>query len=255
MARKHKILYWDIETAMAIASIWRPDDQYVPMDRMVAEGFLLNWGAKWEGESKVYSGLLTPEEAIARDDSRIVADMADLIREADGLVAHNGDRFDFPILNGRIAKYGMEPLGPVRTIDTLTLSRKSLGLPYHKLDYLADYFGIGRKIKTDQDLWNRCVAGDQQALNAMKRYNRRDVILLEEVFEKLKPYVRNLPRLYDAERENERACPFCGSDALMVRGYYRTQASTMVKYQCTICERYSRAKSTERLKKLGVHPL
>lgn len=255
MARAHKILYWDIETAPAIAYIWRPDDQYVPMDRLIEPSFILNWGAKWEGERKVYSGLVTPEEAIARDDSRIVSDIAHMLREADASVAHNGDKFDFPILNGRILKHQLEPLGPLRTIDTLTLSRKAFQLPYHKLDFLGEYLGLGRKLKTNQDLWNRCVAGDKLALARMKRYNRQDVVLLEKVFEAMKPYVRNLPRLFDAERENERACPFCGLDTLQVRGYYRTQASTMVKYQCTVCERYSRAKSTERLKKLGVHPL
>lgn len=255
MSYRHRILYWDIETAPAIAYIWRPDDQYVPMDRMVAPPFLLNWGAKWAGSSKLISGLVTPEEALERDDSRIVAEIADLLREADASVAHNGDKFDMPILNGRILYHRLEPLGPARTIDTLTLSRKAFGLPYHKLDFLGEYLGLGRKIRTDQDLWNRCVAGDYQALTRMKRYNRQDVVLLEKVFEAMKPYVRNLPRMFDASYDGERACPFCGHDTMVVRGYYRTQASTMVKYQCTVCERYTRAKATERNKRLGVHPL
>jgi hypothetical protein len=255
MPLPHRVLFFDLETSPAIANVWRAKTEYVPMDMMLAEPFIINWGAKWGHQTRVISGLVTPEEARARDDSRIVADLADIIRQADAVVAHNGSRFDLPVFNGRLIKYGLEPLGPVRMIDTLTLSRNAFGLVYHKLDYLGEYLGLGRKIKTDIDLWKGCVAGDQAALNQMKRYNRQDVLLLEKVFEAMKPYVKYLPRLFDAAREEERVCPFCGSEDLMARGFYRTQASTFAKLQCNKCARYSRYRTVARLKKIGVHPL
>lgn len=255
MPLPHRVLYFDIETSTAISNTWRAKTEYVPMDMMIAEPFIINWGAKWAGQTRVFSGLVTPDEARNRDDSRIVADLADIIRKADAVVAHNGNQFDLPVLNGRVIKYGLEPLGPVKTIDTLILSKNSFGLTYHKLDYLGEYLGLGRKIKTDIDLWKGCVAGDQASLNQMKRYNRQDVLLLEKVFEAMKPYVRNLPRLFDGAREGERVCPFCGSEDLVARGYYRTQASTFGKLQCNKCARYSRYRTVERLKKIGAHPL
>lgn len=254
MPLPHRVLFFDIESAPATAYIWRPDDSYVPMERLLESTFLINWGAKWAG-GKLQSGLVTPEEAQARDDKRIVSDLADLIRTADAVVAHNCDGFDLPMLNNRLLYWQLEPLGFIRTIDTLKLARKNFRLEYNKLDYLAEYLGLGRKIKTDMDLWRRCVAGDPAALEGMRRYNRQDVLLLEKVFEAMKPYVRNLPRLVDGAREGERVCPFCGSEDLMARGYYRTQASTFGKLQCNKCARYSRYRTVERLKKVGVHPL
>lgn len=251
----HRILFYDIETAPAIAYVWRADTDYVSMDMMIETPFLINWGAKWAGESKVHSAVVTPEEALARDDRRIVDELASLIRTADVTVAHNGDRFDMPVLNGRILKHNLEPLGPARTIDTLTLARKAFALPYNKLDFLGEYLGLGRKIKTDIDLWKGCVAGDLKCLKEMQKYNKQDVVLLERVFDALKPYVRNLPRLYDADRENMTACPSCGGEEFIIRGYYRTQAGTFAKMQCKNCLRYSRQRTSEKLKKLGPYPL
>ena len=224
------------------------------MERLLQSTFLLNWGAKWT-EGKVISGLVTPEEAKNRDDRRIITDLANLIRKADVCVAHNGDGFDLPMLNNRLLYWQLEPLGNVRTIDTLKLARKNFRLEYNKLDYLAEYLGLGRKIKTDMELWKGCLDGDPKSLQAMKKYNRQDVLLLEKVFHTMKPYVRQLPRLFDAERENERACPTCGSEDFWARGYYRTQSGTFGNLQCQKCGRYSRYRTVERLKKLGVHPL
>lgn len=225
------------------------------MDRLVASTFLINWGAKWANDKRMLHGLVTPQEAVDRDDRRIVETLAALIRQADAVVAHNIDGFDLPMLNNRLLKYQMEPLGPVRTIDTLKLARKNFRLEYNKLDYLGEYLGLGRKLKTDMDLWLGCIEGDQRSLDRMRQYNAQDVRLLEKIFTAMLPYVRNMPRMFDAEREGERICPVCGSADLMVRGYYRTQASTFGKLQCKKCGRYSRYRTVERLKKIGVHPL
>lgn len=252
-----RVLFFDIETAPAQAYIWRADVQYVNMDMLISDVYLLGWAAKWMGGKRLMTGYITPTEVVAQDDERIVGELADLIRAADTVVAHNGDGFDIPVLNNRVLFHQQEPLGPVRSIDTLKLARKNFNLTYNKLDHLADYLKVGRKIKTDMDLWKGCLAGDPAALRKMKRYNKQDVLLLEGVFEKMKPYVRNLPRLFDAERESERACPFCGKESLIYRGYYRTQASTFSQMQCTnpVCRRYTRARIVNRNKKIGVHPL
>lgn len=259
-----KILLLDIETSPLTAHIWRPTDQYVPMDRLQQDSFMINWGAKWVGEEKVTSGLVTSKEALMRDDSRIVPPLADLIRKADYAVGHNINGFDLPKINARVAGLDLEPLGPVRTIDTLQLAKKNLQIAYNKLDYLGEYFGLGRKIKTDMELWLRCLRGETQALREMRAYNVQDVHLLEAVMEKLKPHCRNFPRLFDADHQDERLCLFCGGtfETMQRRGYYRTQASTMVKFQCVnvlpngkICGKYSRARSTERGKRPSVYPL
>lgn len=254
MTRKLKVLLYDLETAPLIAYIWRPNDQYVPMDRLIADSFLLTWSAKWLGEKGVMSGVLTGAEARKQNDARIVKQLAKLIREADILIAHNGDRFDVPMFNNRLIQLGLAPIGPKRTIDTLKLAKATFRLAYNKLDYLGEFLGLGRKIKTDFDLWQSCYMGDDKALAKMARYNRQDVILLERVFERMRPYVKNLPRMIDAEEINESGCPTCGSMRLQRRGTYETNASTFFRWHCQECGRYSRTRKSA-VKRLALVPL
>lgn len=250
-----RTLFWDIETAPMLAYIWQAKTEYVQMDAITHEVFMLSWAAKWEGGQKVYSDVLSPGEAVAQDDNRIVASLADMVREADMVVAHNGDRFDIPVLNNRLLLLGGEPLGPVKTIDTWRLARKSFRLASNKLDYLAQQLGVGEKLHTDFSLWKRCYVGDEQALAKMHRYNRRDVRILEGVYERLQPYVKGLPRLVDGEYQDQHACPSCGSVALQRRGFHRTNASTFQRWKCNDCGRWSRSRTAEREMKLARVPL
>lgn len=248
MTNKLKILFFDLETAPLLAYIWRPSDDYVTSERLVRDSWIICWSAKWAHEKKVHVGVVTPAEAISQDDARIVRDLADMIREADIIVAHNGDRFDIPMFNSRLLLLGEEPLGPVQTIDTLKIARANFRLAYNKLDYLAQILGIGQKLKTGFDLWQKCYHGDQKALNDMSKYNIKDVILLEEVFNRLKPYAKSLKRLMEPDVPDQFACPMCGSQNLTKRGYARTQSCTYTKYQCGNCKRYSRSRSAEQPK-------
>lgn len=248
------ILFFDLETAPLLAHVWHPHADWVPHGQMVHDSFLLCWAAKFQGGA-IQSDVLTGKEARKQDDKRLVAQIGSLVREADIVVAHNINRFDIPQLNGRLMLHGLEPLGPVRTIDTLTLAKKSFRLAYNKLDYLGKVLGVGEKIKTDFDLWLDAYHGDEDALADMLEYNIYDVVLLEKIFNKMKPYVFGLPRLVDAVSKDERVCPFCGSSELMRRGFYRTNGTNKVKLQCQDCRRYSRVRETDMDTRLAVHPL
>lgn len=247
--RKHRVLLFDIETAPLLAFIWHPADDYVPHDRLRQESFMLSWSAKWYDEETVLSDYLSPREVKKQDDSRLVHNLALLIRKADVVVAHNGAGFDIPMLNNRLLLLGLEPLPPVRVIDTMLLARKAFRLPYNKLDFLADKLLGEKKIKTDFDLWKRIYldphgkseyAEGLTPMQYMAKYNKRDVVLLEGVFRALLPYVHNLPRLVDPEYNGEAVCPYCGSASRTKRGFHHTNASRYQRYQCNDCRRYHR---------------
>lgn len=248
-----RILFYDIETAPGQAFVWSAKTRYVPHTMMIHPPFMLCWAAKWAGNRTIISSYSTPKEVLDKDDKRIVEELADLLREADIIVAHNGDRFDLPMLNNRILVHDLEPLGPIQTIDTLKLARRDMRLMYNKLDHIAQELQLGNKISTSFDLWRDVYYGDEKAMAKMLRYNKKDVTLLEQVFNKMKPHVKRLTRLIEGAGE---FCPHCGAGAslLIRRGFYRTQASTFVKYQCANCKRYHRARKSEP-RKSTVHPL
>lgn len=255
MSKPLKVLHYDMETTPMDVWAWRPGQDWIPHEATKRDYWFLSWAAKWAGKGFVYSDVVSPEEARNWDDARITASIHALVGEADVLVAHNGDSFDWPKLNGRFLLHGLDPIQPPRTIDTLKLARKNFGFAYNKLDYLAHIMGLGNKIKTEFEWWTSAMEGDAATLAKMVKYNRHDVVLLEKVFDKMKPYVRNLPRLVDAERELEHACPSCGSGDLQKRGFHRTNASTFQTWKCNRCARYSRTNSSNRNQKLKLHPL
>ena len=219
-----------------VSYAWRPKVQWLNHQMNVSDVFMLSWAAKWDGATFVKSAYLTPTEVKNQDDKFIVADLANLIREADIIVAHNGDRFDLPKINGRVALLGLEPLGPVDTIDTLKLSRQSFGFGYHNLDFLAKEFLGESKIETNWSWWEDILNGDPKAMKKMVRYNKKDVVLLERVFHAMMPYVKNLRRLY--EGSGDLSCPYCGSTDRQNRGKKRNKTTTYQQHQCNGCLRY-----------------
>jgi hypothetical protein len=236
-----RVLYLDIETTPMIFYSWTAFPQYLTHDFLIQESHLLTWAAQWHGEKKVRSERLLPAEATRQDDKRIVGLIADLVREADVVVAHNADRFDMTRINSRLLKHRLKPMPPVQTIDTLKMSKKHLGQPYNKLDWLGKTLLDDQKLKTDLDLWKRCMAGDLQALRRMERYNRKDVKLLVEVWETIGPYVPGIPRLHTGP-----GCPNCGAQSWIRRGYRHTKASSWVRLECSVCGRYSRERLTDK---------
>jgi len=249
---KHlKVLFYDLETAPSLAYVWGPREDWIPHDRMATASFTICWSASWLGSNKVLSGCVTPEEALDRDDERIVAELLPLIQEADVLVGHNINGFDLPMFNNRLMMLGLEPLGPKRTIDTCQLAKRNFRLHYNKLDYLAAELFGDHKIKTDFKLWLDCIFGSPTALGKMLRYNKKDVVLLKRVYDHMLPYVKGTPKLVVPEHNGEDACPHCGSNNLYRRGYHHTNVSSFPKFKCEDCGKYHRSRHAEKARFAG----
>lgn len=263
MGRQLKVLVYDIETAPLVMHGWRPDQRFIPQQMMIHDTFLLTWSATWWGKAEpVFSERVTKEEVLGRDDKRIVAALGDSIREADVIVAHNGDKFDFPIVNGRLLLNSLPVIGYKTKIDTLKLSRKNFGFSHHNLDYLGRIFGEGEKIPTTWELWAACVKGEVSALKEMESYNQNDVELLDRVFYRMLPYCDRVARLYEAVQQEEDICLYCGSQKKEKRGRYRTQAGVFLKYRClgklpdgSKCGKYRRSRASIRHNKSLDYPL
>ena len=203
------------------------------------------------------SDAVTPDEAVAEDDSRIVESLAELIRQADLLVAHNGDRFDLPVLNTRLVDLRFEPLPPVRTVDTLKIAKRDFKFTYNRLDYLAEFLGVDNKHHMNFDDWLAAIKGDQQAIWKMQRYCKHDIVVLEEVWSILQPYAKRLPRMFEASHEMQRACPHCGAGfhRMVPAGFHRTQASNFARFKCDECGRMSRSRSATLHNKFALSPI
>lgn len=161
---------------------------------VIENSFMLSFSYKWLGEKATHTYALPDFHRFRKDkhdDSQLVAKLHELLSQADIVVHHNGDRFDVPTANTRLLFHGFSPPAPFKTIDTCKQARRLLKLPSNKLDDIGEYFGLGRKLAhTGKHLWLACMNGDRKAYKLMKKYNAQDVVLLENVYLKMLPYIK-----------------------------------------------------------------
>lgn len=239
-----RILLFDIEISPINALVWGIWEQNINIEAILQDWHLLSWSAKWLFEDKVYSDVLTPAEAQKHDDKRIVESIWKLLDQADITVAHNGDRFDHKRLNTRFLVHGLPPLSHYKSIDTLVVAKNVFAFSSNKLDYINDYLGIPKKTETNFELWKNAYFGDAEALATLKKYNIRDSEILEELFLRLRPFIKNFPNLNLYTNENTQVCRKCSSPDLTWSGYYYTNVSRYKGWRCNNCgaigrDRYS----------------
>lgn len=240
-----KVLVFDIETSPLKAYVWQHSvyGGNVSENQVLSEWFSLTWSAKWLFDDRIMSAKLTGKEAKDEDDGRIVTELWTLLDDADIVISHNGDRFDVPNMNTRFIVNNLPPTSPYQSIDTVRIARRQFGFTHNNLNALARVFGFDAKLETNFDLWKRAVDGDEQALAEMEKYNRHDVELLEEVYMKLRPWIKSHPNLGLYVESDGPVCPNCGSDKIKwTDKFYYTQTGKYATYRCE-CGAFGRARN------------
>ena len=242
---KHpKILLVDIETSPVWVRVWGLWKQRVPFQNVIKEWFMISWSAKWLYDSEIIGECVTSDEAIARDDKRIVKSLWEVMNECDIIVAHNLLRFDLRKIISRFIQHNLLRPKPYRTIDTLVQARKSFAFSSNSLDYLNSMFSLRLKEDTDYDLWILCEEGDQESLDYMFFYNKSDEKALEELFLKLRPYFVGVPNLGVYVEDTDPMCPLCLSKDIIEDGNYTTGVSVFKSYRCLSCGGLSRGRES-----------
>ena len=247
MHKQPKILLFDIETAPNVVYTWGLFNQFVAINQIVSPAFMICWSGKWLFDDKIIGDCVTPAEAMVGNDERISKSLWKILDEADIIVAHNGTSFDLPWANSRFIYYGMTPPSPYRTIDTYRVCKQQFKFVSNKLAWVADYLNNEEKLKTDFDLWSDCMKGSKEALDKMVEYNKRDTSLLEDVYLKLRPWIKSHPNLglyYESDTE---ICGHCGStDVVATTKVYTTNVSSFQTYRCNSCGAVNRVKKSSK---------
>lgn len=248
-----RILLLDIESAPTKAHVWGRWKQNVGLNQVLSEGYMLTYSAKWLGDTLIMCNRIKEPE----DDREIVAELAELIDQADMIVAHNLVKFDWPTIKTRMVFHGMLPPKPVRIVDTLQIAKKAFRFPSNSLDSIASYLGLERKLhNSGMDLWNRCVLVDDGAMEEMLEYNRQDVVVLEQVYNKLAPWYNQHPSVAVLYDDGKKHCPLCGgTDLRKLDKSYFTNTSEFDSYRCEDCGKVSRSKQNLRSKESNVATL
>lgn len=232
---KPNVLFWDIETTNLRADM----------------GTILCVAWKWLGEKTVNSVMLPDYPSWDKDptnDKALVKDFSKVLLEADLIVAHYGDRFDFKFVQSKLLKHGLPPIPRIKSVDTWKIARNNLLLQSNRMDNIAAFFEVNRKTRLPKAVWQKCNMGHVPSIKKLMDYCKQDVRVLEDVYLKIRSVDATHPNLnlVEIDTDGKPRCPVCMSKCQR-RGQRPAIAQTMVywRYQCVnkTCGKWSRGKN------------
>lgn len=234
---KRRRLFFDIETSPNIGLFWEAGfKKNITTDNIIRERAIICICYKWEDEKEVHS----LQWDLRQSDKAMLLKFIQVANQSSEMVGHNGDRFDLAWIRTRCLFHEIDMFPSYVTIDTLKIARSKFRFQSNRLNYIADFLGIGQKIKTEFSLWKDILLHkDKDAMDKMIKYCKKDVILLESVFKKLRPHIISKTHYGVIFGEDRGSCPECGSDDLIIN-LKRTTASGLkkIQYKCKTCSTY-----------------
>ena len=119
------------------------------------------------------------------------------LKKYDILVAHNGQYFDKTFLNSACLKYGIKPsIRWTKFVDPVLIARRHLRIARNSLGSLIDYFDI-QDTKTPIEFKHWIQAshdGNRTSMNYISKHCERDIISLEQVYDRVIPLVEKIDK-------------------------------------------------------------
>ena len=236
------MLVWDIETS-SIDILHRQYDLTVNTKRFRPDEIVRDWNIfsiawKFIGQDSV--NCLSVSSKNPASDYYVVKQFHDILMQADIIIGHNSDAFDLKKFNARAIYHKLPPIPKKQQIDTLKEARKHFKFTSNKLAYLANYLGIASKDESPD--WNKILDGDIDELSKMREYNKKDVIVTEQLYLKLVSWMKTHPNvsLYspvkDIEGKKLLSCKACNSMNYIKYGFHYSSTTKKQRYKCQDCE-------------------
>lgn len=235
-----KILFYDVENSPNIGYTWGKYQQDVIDFKKSWELISVAW--KWAGEKNV-SVLSRRNCKNPKSDKEIALKLRDLMDEADVLITHNGIFSDNRKAYTRFLVHKLAPPSSFKNIDTYRVVKNGFNFNSNKLESLTKTLGLAQKMKhSGFQLWLDCMDLKKSALLEMEKYNKQDVVALEQLYLALRPYIVNHPNIHPNRPNN---CRRCGSKRLASKGYRYTNTRKIKIYRCKACTGTTEALKSE----------
>lgn len=239
------ILLWDIETSMMNVGTFSLYPESINHQNIIDDWYIISAAWKFLGKPRTHavSGLndLKRYKKDIRDDYYVVKTIRDVLEDVDIIIGHNQNKFDIKKFKARLIYHRLPPLPRlIHSVDTLKEVRKIAAFSSNRLDYLTTHLCGQGKMPTSNGLWLRVMQGDKTALAEMVKYNKVDVIRLEELYLRLLPYMESHPHVGAiAGADKSTSCRNCGSDDLHFIGYkYTASGIKREQKHCNSCHSY-----------------
>lgn len=234
---KRRRLFFDIETSPNIGLFWEAGyKKNIDYSNIIKERAIICICYKWEDEKQVHSLNWDSKQ----NDKKMLEQFVKVANESSEMIGHNGDKFDLAWIRTRCLFHKIQMFPKYTTIDTLKVARSKFRFNSNRLNYIADFLGIGQKIKTEYSLWkNILLHKDKKAMDDMIKYCKKDVELLEKVFKLLNTHIEPKTHYGVIFGEGRGSCPECGSDELFRNKKWTTAGGVVkIQYQCKTCNKF-----------------
>ena len=230
---KPKILVVDIETSPIEAYVWGLWDNNVALNQITKDWQIISWAAKWLDEKKVYQ-----MDQGHDTEGTILINLRNLMDEADIVIGQNSKQFDVKKINARLIQHDIKPPSSFQQIDTKLLAKKHFGFTSNSLEYMSDklctkYKKLKHKKFPGMELWTECLRGNRKAWEAMREYNKFDVLATEELYKKLAPWGVGIN--FNVYYGDEDARCTCGSTDFKKNGYNYASVGKYQRFYCKKC--------------------
>lgn len=255
MSSKLNVVYFDCENSRMLIEF--PAYSLYGNDRIDPKYIKRDWAftcAAWAkldlrkqkiGRVEVVSVLDDPKrfKKDHRDDYHVVKTMHGVLKDADIVIGHNSSKFDWPKLNYKFAKHGLEAIDEPVHIDTLKAARKYYRSTSNSLFYLAQEFGVEMKDDLPKGVMHKADDGCEKSLKRLVKYNKQDIRAGASLYFKMMPYIKNHPdirRIMGTVNSPKKGletskCSTCGSSKVQKNGYLVTKIGKYQRYRCLNC--------------------
>lgn len=219
------LVAWDLETSNLSASF----------------GTIICAGYKTVGKGKAkvldisqYAG--DPLKA----EKRLIKDLSEVLLEADCWLTWFGTYFDIPYLNTRLLYHGLPVLpADYAHIDGWKTAKNRLRLGNNRLNTVQQFLNLkDEKTHIKGEMWILAMAGDRKAMRYLVDHCYKDVLVLEDAYNRLRPLIIDHPN--QGLLDGRGGCTICGSERLQKRGFHITRTRKYQRYQCQDCGIWSK---------------
>jgi len=247
-----KVVIFDLETLPNLQEalkVWPQLSNYPGLTLRASINTIACAGWKIYGEEKthcIHAWDYPSWQEDVNDDYCLVKDLYEVLKDADAVITHNGAKFDWKFLQTRLMFHKISLLPSIAHIDTKQLASRNLFSFNNKLDTLGEWMVGDRKLENGGwQLWVDVHSRKKSAMKLMSEYCMQDVDLLEKVYKRLIPFVKNHPNMNLWVKDRVRVCPNCGHNKLSSRGWRYSKTGKFRRYVCRNCGSPSRGDKKE----------
>lgn len=212
-------------------------------------GWLLSSAVKYSNKKTAECKSIGPNARC--NDQTLVEWTLEKLAKADLMVGWYSKGFDYKLLLTKCVEYRIIPPPLPQHLDLWVTPYSDWLLQSNRLENVQQFLNLpDSKTKIWKKHWKQAMSGDRKSLAYIVEHNIQDVIVLEQAYNEIRPYIKGHPTMTLIQKGS---CPVCVKGTLESKGWRYTKTGKYRQYLCRQCKHYSR--DTKRTEGVSIVPV